>query len=290
MKRVNATLVTLWLLAVLVVLAGLLPQKVSGEVIRIPDGTPVQLALQEGLNSATAHAGDSIHFEVAEDVRVANGVVISTGAPGIGRVVDADHKKRMGRGGKLNFSVNYVKLADGTNCKVRASAARQGKDKTGTVIAGTVLLSPLFLLMHGKDIDIPKGTAFTAYIDGDYDLAAEGAPPQVLGGVAQPKPIVPPQPAVAPPPASVSATPVTAPEPSADAAGASAAVSLKSTPDGADISIDGEFVGSTPTSLRLKPGHHAIAVRKTGFKPWQRNLNVQPDATITIQADLEKGS
>jgi hypothetical protein len=31
-------------------------------------------------------------------------------------------------------------------------------------------VAPVFLLMHGKDVTIPKGTAVTAYVSGDVKL------------------------------------------------------------------------------------------------------------------------
>lgn len=77
----------------------------------------------------------------------------------------------MGRAGKLNFTVDHVKAPDDSNLRLRASSTRKGEDKTGTVIVGTVLLSPLFLIMRGKDITIPKGTEIAAYIDGDREIA-----------------------------------------------------------------------------------------------------------------------
>jgi hypothetical protein len=291
MKRLETslTVVIFGLLGALALPVRIMSQDASANMLRIPDGTPVQMALQEELNSATAHAGDSVHFEVTEDVRATNTVVIPSGSVGIGRIVDADHKKRMGRGGKLNFSVDYVKLLDGTNCKVRATAARQGKDKTGTVIAGTVLVSPLFLLMHGKDVDIPKGTAFTAYVDGEHNIPVLGIPPQIVGRAEGTTLAMPLRTTATSPRPSASSPSATASDPPAVSTGAPAAVALKSNPDGADISLDGDYVGSTPTSLHLKPGHHTITIEKLGFKIWQRSLNVQPDATITVQADLEKG-
>jgi hypothetical protein len=195
----------------------------------------------------------------------------------------------MGRGGKLNFSVDYVKLSDGTNCKVRASAARQGKDKTGTVIAGTVLVSPLFLLMHGKDVDIPKGTGFTAYIDGEHEISVLGIPPQIVSRAGDSALAMTPRTTAISLGSSAPSPSATVSDPPAVSSGAPAAVALKSNPDGADISIDGDYVGSTPSSLHLKPGHHTITIEKVGFKIWQRNLNVQPDAMITVQVDLDKG-
>jgi hypothetical protein len=54
-------------------------------------------------------------------------------------------------------------------------------------------LSGLFLLMHGKDVEIPKGTAFNAYIDGDREVALGGKPaaPQTTTEVPS-RPAAPP--------------------------------------------------------------------------------------------------
>jgi hypothetical protein len=84
-------------------------------------------------------------------------VAIARGSTAVGHVVEVEPRRRLGRAGKLNFSIDHVKALDGTNVRLRASSARKGEDKTGTVIVGTVLLSPLFLIMRGKDVSIPKG-------------------------------------------------------------------------------------------------------------------------------------
>lgn len=65
-------------------------------------------------------------------------------------------------------------------------------------------------------------------------------------------------------------------------------VVIKSTPDGADIAVDGKYVGSTPSTVKLAAGDHAITVGKSGFKTWQRTMTVSSGGEITINATLEK--
>jgi len=50
-------------------------------------------------------------------------------------------------------------------------------------------------------------------------------------------------------------------------------VDLKSTPDGAEITVDEKFMGSTPSSLRLAVGHHDIKLEKSGFKTLGENFD-----------------
>jgi hypothetical protein len=210
--------------------------------------------------------------------------LIPSGSPAGGHIVLDEHKKRLGRGGKLDFAVDYVKLPDGSNLQVRASAEREGKDKTGAVIVGTVLVSPLFLLMHGKDISVPKGTAFTAYVDGDHEIALQ-TPQHGLQAKAESTQPVPD------PPAASDPAPFPATQASGQENGSSSAdpctMVVKSNPDSADISVDGSYAGSTPSTLRVQPGRHAISIDKSGFKTWQRNINVTADETITVDAKLD---
>jgi hypothetical protein len=69
---------------------------------------------------------------------------------------------------------------------------------------------------------------------------------------------------------------------------ASVAVSVASAPDGADITVDGRFVGSTPSRLELTLGDHAIRIEKSGYKAWQRTMTVGAGASPTISATLAK--
>jgi hypothetical protein len=55
---------------------------------------------------------------------------------------------------------------------------------------------------------------------------------------------------------------------------------ISSDPLGADIDIDGAFVGSTPSSVGISAGEHTLTVSKNGYKPWARVLQ---DSTGNIQ-------
>jgi len=91
-----------------------------------------------------------------EDVKVGGVIAIPKGSTAVGHVVEAEPRKRMGRAGKLNFTVDHVKAPDDSNLRLRASSTRKGEDKTGTVIVGTVLLSPLFLYHARKRYHDPE--------------------------------------------------------------------------------------------------------------------------------------
>lgn len=56
---------------------------------------------------------------------------------------------------------------------------------------------------------------------------------------------------------------------------------------GADIEVDGSFMGNTPSVIELTPGDHVVTVKKSGYKPWERKLKVT-GGEIHLSAELEK--
>lgn len=85
------------------------------------------------------------------------------------------------------------------------------------------------------------------------------------------------------------ASTVAASEPKAsEATSASGAkLNVNSSPDGADIEVDGSFVGSTPSVIQLAAGDHSVTVSKSGFKPWSKKIRIT-GGEIKLSAELEK--
>jgi len=52
---------------------------------------------------------DRVDFEVVDDIKVGDVVVVRQGTTAIGTVTDAQSKRRMGRGGKLNVNIDFTK-------------------------------------------------------------------------------------------------------------------------------------------------------------------------------------
>jgi hypothetical protein len=65
-------------------------------------------------------------------------------------------------------------------------------------------------------------------------------------------------------------------------------VNLSSNPNGADVSVDGNFVGNTPAALKLAPGKHTIAVKLKDYSDWSRELTVESGSDVQLAANLEK--
>jgi hypothetical protein len=231
----------------------------------LQDGTPVKLRIAQTISSADAQVNDRVEFEVLEDVSVNNVVVIPKGSSAIGTVTEAVPKRRMARGGKLEIVLDSVRMVDGEKVALRAVKDAKGGGHTAGmtigIVAGALIFlpaAPLFLLMHGKDISIPKGTDVPSFVNGDMKLdpakfqMAQGGSSIQVGGVAS-------------------------------------NVAVSSTPAGADIYLDQNFVGNTPSTISVPPGKHSVSVKKDGFRDWTRDMNFS-GGSITVNAALVSGT
>lgn len=80
------------------------------------------------------------------------------------------------------------------------------------------------------------------------------------------------------PPPPVATSPPPPPKPQLD---------IWSSPAGADVFLDGEYVGKTPYSAAVAPGEHTIDLRKKNFAIWQRKIQAMA-GTRRIGGNLEQ--
>ena len=231
------------------------------------DGTAVKLRLAENLSSEKNKTGDQVPFEVVDEVVVDGVVVVPKGAQAIATVTNASPKKSMGRGGKLDVNVDSMRLVDGEKVQLRAVQENKGGGHvgamTGAMVATSIVFfpaAPLFLFIHGKPVEIPKGTVVTAFVEGDMHLdmakmVPAGTVVAPVGGVAA-------------------------------AVATEASVAVDSSVAGADIEVDGNFVGSTPSTVSVLPGQHTFVVKKKGYADWSRSMMVSGNAAH-LSAELE---
>lgn len=64
-------------------------------------------------------------------------------------------------------------------------------------------------------------------------------------------------------------------------------LNVKAADNFAEIFVDGSFVGNAPAKLKLEPGTHLVVVKKSGFKDYQRQINISAGSELTLNASLE---
>ena len=65
-------------------------------------------------------------------------------------------------------------------------------------------------------------------------------------------------------------------------------VAIVSDPAGAEIYVDGHFVGQTPATMHLASGAHRIELRASGKRDWARDLEVIKDSETTVHPVMER--
>lgn len=230
------------------------------------DGTPIKARFTRTISSADAKTGDTIDFEILEDVKIGDTVVVPRGGNAFGTITQAKPKGRLGRGGKLDLAIDYVRLINGEKAALRGAKEGKGGGSTGAMTGAIVATSliflpaaPLFLFMKGKDISIAKGTEITVYVNGDIpvDMSKINGQARTSGTNGQ-------------------------------ATNSNANLTINSTPGSADVEINGKFVGSTPSTFSLPAGDHSISVKRSGFTSWERTISLSAGGNITLNVELER--
>jgi len=217
----------------------------------LQDGTAIKLRVTRDVSSANAKVGDKVSFEVADDITVGGLTVIRKGSPAAGTVTAVQSARRMGRAGKLAIKINSLQLADGETAMLRQSAKTSGEGRKQEM-ASEVLFGygPLQLFEEGEDAFLETDTIVTAYVDGTMHLDRamfKAAPGSVSSSTAQ--------------------------------------LWITSHPAGAEISVDGNVVGNTPSQINLPQGSHTIRISKAGCRTWERTVTLSSGKS-DITADL----
>jgi hypothetical protein len=235
--------------------------------VTIPDGTKLRVRLDQTISSATADEGQTVELSVIDPIKVSDQVVIPEGARVTGTITMAEAKRRMGRSGKLDFSIDRVRATDGEWVPLRYEVTKKSGDshavRTGVITAGVAVVfwpaAPVMLLMKGKDTTINKGVAFDVFTDTNH-MMQKAAP---TTGAPRPGALI------------ANAAPI------ADAG--TATFTVTSSVTGADIELDGAFVGNTPTTLQVPAGTHHVTV-KNGTETWQRSMQVTSGSQVSLNA------
>lgn len=65
------------------------------------------------------------------------------------------------------------------------------------------------------------------------------------------------------------------------------ALAVTATVPGATIYVDGRAMGTSPATVPLPPGEHAVRVIALGYRPWRAVVEVSAAKTVTVRAALQ---
>lgn len=170
-------------------------RRLSGASAVLPEGTEIQVRLEEPLSSATARQEDRFEATVALPVHDEQGRdVIPAGTRVRGIVVAAERGERPARAGRLDLTFDTIYLDDRTATPLRARVVSMKEDldikskRTGIgAVIGGVLGSILggtkgaiigavlggagaVVAKAGEDVSLPAGTILTVRLDRSLEV------------------------------------------------------------------------------------------------------------------------
>ena len=64
-------------------------------------------------------------------------------------------------------------------------------------------------------------------------------------------------------------------------------VTITSSPSGAEVYLDKEYHGTTPTTMNgVPPGKHTVEIRERGYNTWSQEVTVSSGSTTSVSASL----
>jgi hypothetical protein len=140
--------------------------------VTVPDGTEFTAQTLDFLSSQTAAVGDAVKLEVDNSVIVDGAIAIAAGTPVKGTVAAVTKAGRMGKSGNISIRIESTEAVDQQKVRLRATKGQVADEATGSTIALTLIVSPLFLLRRGNDVAYQPGTHITVYTDDKLNVRA----------------------------------------------------------------------------------------------------------------------
>jgi hypothetical protein len=131
----------------------------------IPAGTPLTVAIDADLSSASVNQGQEVAFHLPADYSEFGHVLIAQGTPVRGTVAHVARRSAGGNPGAVTLSVTSVRAVDGTRIPLRGTTKVKGKSREGQAAALGVLTFGIGATKKGLSAVIPAGTQFTVFTD-----------------------------------------------------------------------------------------------------------------------------
>ena len=127
----------------------------------------IRIELQEEINSKTASRGKKVAYQVVEDIKIENTLVIPAGTVGELEVTEIKEAGKMGQDGDIKIGFPKLTTIDGTALEVAIEEEAQKENESqklaiGASVLGTALLGlpgvVVGYFVEGEDETIPAGS------------------------------------------------------------------------------------------------------------------------------------
>ena len=153
--------------------------KLATNYVTLPKDSLVKIKTVTALSTRTSRAGDTILFQVVDDIYVDGSLVIAKGAQGVGKVNKVEGARNFGRDAQMQIGFDSVDAMDGSLVRTVLGDKAKAENKSlataaGASVAGMLILGPVGIVggafVHGKDVNIPAGTEVYVQVQDQVSL------------------------------------------------------------------------------------------------------------------------
>lgn len=137
--------------------------------VTLPDNTPLKVLLRDPLYSKKLDkdsAGQTVNFEVAEDVVVDGSILVRRGALATGHLTNVQKTKKVGRHAEIEFAFDSVTTVDGQKIPVSAPNEQARGGRHSQAMSNAEQVGILTLFAKGSDVFIRAGTTYDLEVAG----------------------------------------------------------------------------------------------------------------------------
>jgi hypothetical protein len=145
----------------------------EGRTVVVPDGTPLKVLLPAPLyskNLKKSDTGETVQFEVAEDLAVDGSVPVRRGALASGHLTAIQKPRGYGRHAEVEFVFDAVTAADGQRLPISGPGERTRGGRHNDKIFTALGFPGMGELIKGYEVFIRAGTTYDVEISGSHNV------------------------------------------------------------------------------------------------------------------------
>lgn len=141
--------------------------------VALPEGTAVKVLLRDPLYSKKLDknsGGQTIPFEVAEDVVVDGVTLVRRGALATAHLTELEKAKGYGRHAQVQFAFDGVTAVDGQKIPLTGGDEKARGGRHNNTVSDVLLSPALSVFMKGSEVFIRAGTGYDLEVSGQHTV------------------------------------------------------------------------------------------------------------------------
>lgn len=141
-----------------------------GQKLVLKAGTLIDIESKKEVRAKKVNVGDLVAFDVTNDVKIGDSIVISKGNKAYAKVLVAKKSGIAGTKGKLKIEWVYCESNSGVKVPLEGEIDFSRKNNTAGAIAAAAIVAAPLIFITGQHASIPEGYKNVTSVKADTDL------------------------------------------------------------------------------------------------------------------------